>query len=393
MSGPRCVVVGTGRMAGGFIAPTLADTGWQTLLVGRDRTVSESIARTRGLWLRLGSRPDRWIPDVSAVAVDDEGLAGEVERADLIATAVGPVALDPVGRWLAPLLRARLEAGRGPLNVVTFENHRRAPELLAQGLIAAEPGLAAEIGRTLGIAGAVTWRAIAHRSVAADGVHYEADEIDEACVDGTALVAGVPPFDGSLPALGPAAAFDDRMVEKLWLFNAGHATAAYLGWLAGCPTVDAAMARPGIAASVRAVVAEAQLAFAGWLDRRPCSVPIAARPIDSILGRYADPTLRDSVRRVGREPRRKLAPDDRFVGPATACLAVGSRPAALVAAIAAALRYADPDDRQAVDLQRELALDGPSEVLATASGLSPADELSRLVVDAYRASAPADGQP
>ena len=99
-----------------------------------------------------------------------------------------------------------------------------------------------------------------------------------------------------------------------------------------------------------------------------------------ILQRYADPALGDPVSRVGREPRRKLAADDRLVGPALACLAEGIRPDGLARAIAAGLRYAEPGDLQAVDLQREIALLGAVEVLADVSGVAACDELTRLVV-------------
>ncbi len=84
-----------------------------------------------------------------------------------------------------------------------------------------------------------------------------------------------------------------------------------------------------------------------------------------------------------REPRRKLAADDRLTGPGIACLAAGFRPLALADAMAAALNYADPNDPQATDLQREIELLGPEEVLARLGSLDPQDELVQLVGDSY----------
>lgn len=381
----RCVVFGTGRMAGGFVAPALAEAGWSTLLVGRERSVIDAIAARGELRLRTSGAPgaERRVGQVSALAHDDPRLEGEIATADLVATAVGPGALGAVGRLLAGSMRRRLDAGR-PVNVVTFENHRRAPELLTHGLLDAEPSLAHEIGRRLGIGGAAVWRAIATRSLDADGVRYDADEVDECHVDAMALLHGLPPHDGSLPALRLTDGFDSRMVEKLWFFNAGHAAAAYLGWAAGCATLAEAMAVDNVRSAVAAVVSETAVAFAAHLRSRSPAQALPARDPKAILARYADPALADPVTRVAREPRRKLAPDDRLIAPALACLAVGRRPTALAAAAAAALAYAEPSDPQASDLRSELDHFGPAETLVTISGLHPGDELSQLICDEYR---------
>ncbi len=386
MSHPCAVVIGTGRVAGGFVAPVLRAAGWQVTLVGRDPNVVDTIARTGGVGLRRGSdrNDSQWIDGVTALTIDDARLARAINAADLLATSVGPSALREVGRVLAPALRARLDRSGRPVNLITFENHRRAPELLAIGLIETDTSLAAEIGQRVGIGGAAVWRAVSRREVTPAGVVFDIDAVDECYVDRASLIAGIAPVDGSLPGLTLARAFDDRMIEKLWIFNAGHAAAAYLGWLYGCPTISAAMHHPEVRRVVTAVIEEARAAFAFHLQQRPGSVAIAPRSAAWIVARYADPALADPVTRVGREPRRKLAADDRLIGPATACIAAGMRPMALATAAAAALAYADDTDAQALDLQREIALLGPEEVLAMISTLDPREELTRLIGERYR---------
>jgi mannitol-1-phosphate 5-dehydrogenase len=112
-------------------------------------------------------------------------------------------------------------------------------------------------------------------------------------------------------------------------------------------------------------------------------VPIPARRIGEILDLYADPALGDTVVRVAREPRRKLAAGDRLIGPASACLAAGVRPDALARVISAALAYGEENDRQARDLRRELEFLEPEEVLSNVSALDRNDELTRLVCRRY----------
>jgi len=372
-------------VAGGFVAPLLRDAGWEVILVSRSRRVVEAINEGDGLCVRMGTYTlkDRWVGKVSAVSLWDPGLSNLAARANLLATAVGASALPSVGRTLAPLLRARLAASEAPVNVITFENHRRAPEVLAASLIEEDPFLARMIRLSVGIGGAAVWRTISHRRITSQGVRFDADGADECYADAFALTPGAPPLDGSVPGIELVRAFDDRMVEKLWIFNAGHAAAAYLGWQRGCRTVREAMERPTVRAAVAGVVTEAQQAFEAYLSIRPGSVSIPARSMNRILHSYADPRLVDPIARVAREPRRKLAADDRLIGPSIASLAAGLRPLALTDAIAAALRYAEPTDPQATVLQREIELLGPEEVLARLGGLDPQDELVRLVSHNY----------
>lgn len=387
MSAPSAVILGTGRMAGGFVAPMLASAGWSVTLLGRDPQIVEALRAHRRIRLYSGSPPHGGqlvaeVEGVTAASIATTALEDAMERADLVATAVGPESLTEMGRRIAPALLRRVRHGR-PVNVIASENHRRAPELLAAGLLDAAPELADAIGTVIGLAGAAVWRAIASRRLEADAVAYEIDLEAEAHVDGHALVAGCPPADGSVPGLTLSSRFDDRMVEKLWVFNAGHAAAAYHGWLAGCATIAEAVERPAVQKRVVAVVDEARAAFEAHQLARTGVVAISPRPALAVLARYADPALADPVQRVAREPRRKLAPGDRLIGPALALMADGHRPLALAEAAAAALAYADATDRQAMDLQLELRHLGPAEVLAATTGLDACDELSHMIVSAW----------
>ena len=379
MSQPLCVVVGAGRLAAGYVAPLLADAGWRVVLVGRSPEVISAIQASGGVTVCVvgaGSQR-RFVGGMSAMDRRDPGLADVVNQADMVAVSVGPGALGEVGGWLGPLLRGRLDARRVPLNVLTFENHRRAPELLAEGLLASTPSLAAEIGHRLGLVGATAWQVVSRREIDPSGLTLHTDGVMEAYLDSTAMIRGVPPLDGSLPGPEPVEPFDAWMAEKLWVFNGGHAATAYLGALAGCVTVDEAIARPEIREEVRQLLVESSAALASMRRSEQ------THDLDAILARYADPSLADPVSRVAREPRRKLAAGDRLVGPAVASRAAGIVPDALARVMAAALAYREPTDPQAVTLAAEIDLVGPAEVLQMVSFLHPGDELSRLVCSNY----------
>jgi mannitol-1-phosphate 5-dehydrogenase len=99
--------------------------------------------------------------------------------------------------------------------VITFENHRRAPELLAASLIKEDPFLARTICRKVGIGGAVVWRTISRRRITSQGVRFDTAGADECYAEELALIPGAPPLDSSVPGIELVRAFDDRMMEKL----------------------------------------------------------------------------------------------------------------------------------------------------------------------------------
>ena len=383
-----CVVVGAGRVAGGFVSPLLRAAGWRVVLVCRNAQVRDAVNKHRGVFLRVaGDLEDRWFDGITAMGLDEPGLCRTLRDADLIATAVGPSSLTAAGRWLGPLLADRLESASTPINLVLFENSRRAQELLTLGMLHERPGMATHIGRKLGVGGAAVWCTVSRRDLTPEWARFTSDRTTECSVDAMALLTDAAPMDGSVPGLCPVRSFDDRITEKLWLFNAGHAAAAYLGWHAGCSTMSEALDRPEIRRATVAAIGEAQRGFDAHLATRPGSVAVPRRSIEELIHHYADPGLEDPVTRVAREPRRKLAIDDRVVGPAIACLAAGGAPLALADVAAAALAFCTPDDQQSVDLQREIDLVGAREVFATISSLDPGDDFVDLTIERHAAFA------
>ncbi|MCV6038614.1 mannitol-1-phosphate 5-dehydrogenase, partial [Escherichia coli] len=76
--------------------------------------------------------------------------------------------------------------------------------------------------------------------------------------------------------------------------------------------------------------------------------------IEKILGRFANPYLVDEVDRVGRQPIRKLGANDRLVKPLLGTIEYGTENQTLLKGIAAALKYTNDTDPQAVELQTSL---------------------------------------
>ena len=90
---------------------------------------------------------------------------------------------------------------------------------------------------------------------------------------------------------------------------------------------------------------------------------------ETILRRFRNPALPDTVWRVGRQPLRKLSRHERFVGPAAEAAERGLSVDALVGAMSAALAFDDAEDAQSVDLQRMLREQDAASVTASVTGL------------------------
>jgi mannitol-1-phosphate 5-dehydrogenase len=297
-----------------------------------------------------------------------EAIAG----ADVVTTAVGPTIL----RFVAPLVLSGLalrDPSSPPLQVMACENAINATDLLRDEIRA----LAED-----------SWDALSGRVVFANTA---VDRIVPAQPEGSGVDVTVEPFFewaierppfGDDPPHIPGAHFVDDLApyieRKLFTVNTGHATTAYFGAQAGIERISDALADPGIAARVEATLEETSALLADKHGLDPAGL---AEYRATILRRFRNPSLPDTVWRVGRQPMRKLSRHERFVGPAAEAAEAGLTVDALVAAMGAALAFDDPDDPQSVELQK-LLRDAEADGLTTlVTGLEPTHPLFPRVRD------------
>ena len=279
-------------------------------------------------------------------ADDPQAVADEVATANVVTTAVGPTVL----RFIAPHILAGLalrEPDAPPLQIMACEN-----------AIGATDQLRAEIQELAG----TSWDALVGRAVFANtavdrivpgqpedgGIDVTVEPFFEWAIERT-------PFDGDLPSI-PGAHFVDDLApyieRKLFTVNTGHAATAYHGSRAGIERIADALADPSVATSVEAALEETSALLAA---KHGFPAEELAEYRSTILTRFRNPALPDTVHRVGRQPLRKLSRHERFVGPAAEAVEHGLGASALVSAIAAALWFEDAADEQAIELQQMLA--------------------------------------
>jgi len=372
----RVVVIGAGKIGGGYLLPLFEGAGWHVTLAARDEPAAARIAAAREIEIRVStSHHVQLLGPPQTVPIGSPGFEEAVAAADLIATSVG---VGNVAALAVPLARAldRREIDR-PIDVWLVENADLASELeRLVAAVAAEHALRLPPTR---FAGAIAKVAVARGRF--DGTPrptFVGDAFRSLLVDATRVGRGVP----ELPGVEGTDAYRARLAEKMYVFNAGHALCAYLGALRGHATISAAVTDPVLRPLVVGCLLDARAAVvAAW----PSLGADRWGPVAEALARYADGVLADPVPRVARDPIRKLGPEDRLLGTLRLVRdTLGRLSPHLCLAIAAALLYRHPEDEEATQLRDLLTSRGLAHVLATVSHIDPSSEIGVAIARRYR---------
>ncbi|MGP6172102.1 mannitol-1-phosphate 5-dehydrogenase [Microbacterium sp. A204] len=358
----KAVHFGAGNIGRGFVGLLLHEGGYDLVFSDVAGALVDAINSTDSYTVHEAGPGgvDRVVTGYRAVnsAEDPDAVADEVATADVVTCAVGPTVL----RFIAPAIAAglaRRSADLDPLQVMACENAIGATDQLRAEIEKIDADAA---GR------AVFANTAVDRIVPAQPADGGVDVTVEPYFE-WAIEQG--PFAGRLPNIPGAHFVDDLgpyIERKLFTVNTGHAATAYFGALAGIERISDALADPSIASRVEAALQEtsAMLAAVHGLDPAELAAYRA-----TILDRFRNPELVDTVQRVGRQPLRKLSRHERFIGPATQAAERGLSTDALIAAVGAALAFDDPSDEQSVELQRLLRSEDGYALTAAVTGLEP----------------------
>ncbi len=306
---------------------------------------------------------------------DPEVVADEVATADVVTTAVGPTVL----RFVAPSIVAglrRRSAGAAPVQIMACENAIGATDLLRAEIDNAAGEDAAELTARAVFANTAVDR-IVPAQPEGSGVNVTVEPYFEWAIE-------APPFGDALPEIPGAHFVEDLgpyIERKLFTVNTGHAATAYFGAQAGIERISDALADPAIAAAVSAALEETSAVLTAVHGLDPAELAVYRA---TILDRFRNPELVDTVQRVGRQPLRKLSRHERFIGPASMAAERGLSTAALVGAVAAALAFDDPADEQSVQMQELERTEDAAAFTVTVTGLEAEHPLFSAVETAVR---------
>ena len=376
----KAVHFGAGNIGRGFVGLLLHEAGYELVFADVNAELIDALATADAYLVHAVGRESSTtrVDGFRALnsATDADRVADEIATADVLTTAVGPTILRFIAPHVLAGLRARADEAP-PLQVMACENAINATDLLRD--------------ETAALCSAEEWASIAGRAVFANTAvdRIVPGQDPDAGLDVTvetffewAIERG--PFGDAAPAI-PGAHFVDDLApyieRKLFTVNTGHASIAYFGFIGGHVSIADALADPLVEAAVTGVLEETSALL---VAKHEFAEEAQARYRETILERFRNEALPDTVERVGRQPLRKLSRHERFVGPAAELADRGIAPRALLDAMAAALRFDVPADEQSVELQRMLREQDAEAFVAEVTGLTPTHALFAPFVERVR---------
>ncbi|MFA0476122.1 mannitol-1-phosphate 5-dehydrogenase [Vibrio breoganii] len=374
---------GAGNIGRGFIGKLLADAGIAVTFADVNETVVNALIERNEYSVKVVGADCvvDTVSNVTAVNSTSPEVVNCIAESDMVTTAVGPTVLNIISKTIAQGLELRFSQGNeAPLNIIACENMVRGTTQLKEAVYGHLSDEAqAKANQYVGFVDSAVDRIVPPAEEGeTDPLAVTVETFSEWIVDQTQFKGEIPNIPG-MECTDNLMAFVER---KLFTLNTGHLITAYLGVLAGHETIKDSIEDPAILAEVQAAMEES----GEVLIRRYGFDPEAhAAYIQKILGRFANPFLRDEVDRVGRQPIRKLSPQDRLIKPLNGTLEYNLPNQHLLKGIAAAFHYKNDDDPQAVELQAMFAEKGFADTLAHYSELNVDAEVVKLAEQAYLA--------
>ena len=372
----KAVMYGGGNIGRGFIGMLLSASGYEVTFVDVVDAVVNTLNEKHTYPVRIikgDTHEDIAVNNVSAVdGKDPKAVANAIADADIMATAVGVNVLKFIVPNIVEGLRLRKERNLPPFNIIICENLMDANKVI-EGMIKdyLTDDEKAWFDKNVGLVEASIGRM----------VPVQTDEMKDGdpmrvCVESYGyLPVDKDGFKGDIPEIKnmvPFAPFDFYIKRKLYIHNMGHATCAYLGDLLGLEYIYESIDKDEVYIIVRGAMEESARALS---KKYGVALEDIMLHITDLLDRFTNAALRDTCKRVGGDPNRKLSPKDRLIGASTLALEMGITPAYIAIGAAAALcRYLNEAEDKTLTA---------TDVIKTVCALDENSELAKLILDMY----------
>lgn len=376
----KAIQFGAGNIGRGFTTQLFVESGYEVVFVDVVDAVVDLINERRSYPIEIvGDNAETVIiQNVRAVnGKDQEAVAKEISDADLICTAVGVNVLKFVAPPIAKGIKMRADAGvETPINILICENLIHASNILRGYILEALPAEYEEYVRThVGLVESVVSRMVpimTEEQRAIDPLLVCVEAYKKLPVDKRGFIGEIPQIVGLMPYDN----LEGYVERKLFTHNLAHAAAGYLGYLRGYEYVWQAVGDAVVLSKLRAALTETGEAL---IKKWGFSPEDHQAHIEDLLHRFANVALGDTCARVGKDPIRKLGPNDRVIGGANLALSYGIKPVNVALVAAAGLVYDNVEDSAAVQIQTMIREEGLDVVFERICGIDPKGELAELI--------------
>jgi len=371
---------GAGSIGRGFLGQLFSQSGYETVFIETREEIVAYLNRTHSYRLKIVGKGSRElvIRRVRAInARNTEKIGKEIEKAEIMATAVGARNLSAVAFLVARGMSIRADKKiEEPINLIICENLPRASKFFRDYLLRQIDVKYQEyIDSHLGLVEAVVSRMVPlvpPEVQKRDLTFIMTEEYNKLPVDKKGFKGKIPRIKGMIP-------YDNLFAyeeQKLFIHNTGHTICAYLGYLKGYKYIWEAIEDRGIYKIVRGALEETGRAL---LRKHNFKLEEQQAHIKNLLERFANRALGDTIVRVGRDPIRKLGPQERLIGAAKLAYQYGITPENISRGIAAALLFEAEEDKEAKKLTQMRKKEGIDTVLRKICQIDLKDRLSVLI--------------
>ena len=378
----KAIHFGAGKIGRGFIAELLHDSGYEIIFGDVVDELVDSINKEHQypLFLIDHNYEEKIINHVSAYSniKDSDKLIDEMCQAEIITTSVMATNLSKVAPLITKGLQKRLAQTKDKVIVMACENAIMGTDILKKAMIETNILTEEELDSI-----AVFPNTAVDRMVFG-GVHNGKEGIEIG--DAYELVIEKNKLEDSTsqPIKG-AEYVDDLMMylqRKIYIINCGHAIAGYYGQVfKNYEIVQDSLRDPDLLPQIR----QAMLESAAALEKKYgfSHDDLVEYMETMMIKRFTTPGVVDPISRVSREPIRKIAANDRIMGPANLCEEYGLDNTYLLKGVACALKYKSEGDSQAEELQNFIKENGVEEAIVKYTGAQKDSRIYNVILEEY----------
>ncbi len=364
----KFIMYGAGNIGRGFIGQTFSLAGYKVGFIDINMAVIDKLNEDKCYPVNVVSNAGTEEIIVNNVyginGANVELVADEIASCDLMATAIGVNVLKFIAKPLAKGIEKRSKTSNKPLNIIICENLIGADEYL-KGLILNEiPHLKDYVENSVGFI-----EASIGRMVPVLTEEQRKDNILTVFVEPyNILPVDKNAFKGEIVSdvknLYPYAPFNVFIERKLFMHNMSHALLSYLGYLRGYDYVYEAtndfdlryVAFKALTQSATAISKENGIDMNMLLEHA-----------DNLLFRFTNVALGDTIKRVGKDTKRKLSSNDRLIGALKLCEKHGIYAGYICIGISAGLCFNPAEDDGSAFIYEYVNKNGVSKTLKDCS--------------------------
>lgn len=350
----KIIVIGAGKTGRGFIARLLQEAGKEIILVDKNEDLVNQLNEKKEFEVRFfgGVREAYKVNNFEAYTWQTEGLKDIFADAELVFVSVGGQNLKDVGAELSKVLTEEKH-----YYIVTAENASK-PSVTLKDAIGKENISVSE-------------STVFCTTIEDEGIHINSENYPY-------LQCNAELLDGYIPeakTIKVISNFSDFLTRKLYTYNAASCVIAYLGWKKGYTNyADAANDEEIL-----------ELLDKNYeVTNRVLCKEFGYEPEDQkefaalSKNKFCDRTIVDTVARNARDPQRKLAAEERIMGPIKLMYKYGEDASVLERTAAAAIEYDNDGEDAWKKIKQEKTVE---EILTDICGLEASSEVYKNILN------------